>query len=107
MTTPNSFTDDDIITQAVADASNYDAIISHAVARMIASQWHSGQRSALYSFASCGAIAGPALESAITNEMNAADKESDIEALRALWSYVQVHGPKRGPVAGWSSLWGR
>lgn len=64
-------------------------------ARMIASDWHGGQRSPLYALASTGAI--------LPNTM--ADIESlrtDNAELAALRAYVVEHGV-RGPQKGWNA----
>jgi hypothetical protein len=71
---------------------------------MIASQFHSGQASALYSLASCGAIDLERLHAEYfvihsTPEMPGADKRK----LDHLGIYFLEHGD-RGPVAGWAQL---
>ena len=40
----------------LADTYNDDAVLDHYRARQIAAEWHSGQRSPLYAFASTGTI---------------------------------------------------
>jgi hypothetical protein len=71
-------------------------------ARRIASEWHSGQASALYSLSSCGAIT-PDVAGEITREMNTGEggKSGD---LRALLIYVTFHGP-RDRQDGWADQW--
>jgi hypothetical protein len=85
--------------------------ISDACARMIASQWHGGQASLGYSFASTGAI--PAETSGLWRELftdygrlRTADKLAADALGTYLISVVRGNGWKaRGPVAGWSGLW--
>jgi acyl-coenzyme A synthetase/AMP-(fatty) acid ligase len=89
--------------------------ISDLQARVIASQWHGGQSSALYSLASCGATVSRAddwedesptdrLLSEIAQEgLSTLGMLPEQEELQALASYVECVGP-RGPVEGWSDL---
>lgn len=91
--------------------------ITDGQARVIASQWHGGQVSALCALATSGAITEDA-----QGEVNAAVSDAerrldagtvsaedvtpdDLLALRALGEYVSDRD-ERGPVAGWSHLWG-
>jgi hypothetical protein len=85
------------------------AIISDRMARRIASEWHSGQLSALLSLATTGAILYERTEDEILAELdtNGSDEgTSEAEArtnqteLQGLLAYVQYHGP-RPPIAGW------
>lgn len=63
-------------------------------ARMIAGDWHGGQRSPLYALASTGAI--------LTNTIADIDSiRSDDVELAALRAYVVAHGV-RGPQEGWT-----
>lgn len=62
-------------------------------ARLIAGDWHGGQRSPLYALASTGAI--------LPNTLADIDSlRSDDSELAALRSYVVDHGV-RGPQEGW------
>jgi hypothetical protein len=97
----------DKIHSEVAAAEHEGRGISDACARMIASQWHSGQGTPGYSFASTGAIPNdPTLvfwdlfgPSTVANSSRA-----DRRAMNALGTYLRNAGP-RGPVAGWSDKW--
>lgn len=59
--------------------------ITESDARLIASQWHGGQNTALYAFASSGTIL-PELLDEITCELPADKKECE-----ALFFYVKEH----------------
>jgi hypothetical protein len=74
-------------------AAKGDAIIAvdEATARSIASQWHSGQWSALYSFASSGYVHGPVLTETYQC-MNEASPE-DCAELEALATYIRMMLP--------------
>jgi hypothetical protein len=90
------------VMKAIAEANG---VISDACARVIASQWHGGQRSSLYSLSSCGAIDDRAL-SEIDQELGDRE-ESGPEVKRpliALRAYVLIKG-QRGRQEGWSALW--
>ena len=77
--------------------------------RRIASEWHGGQSSALYSFASTGTITD-ATRDEVAKEMADADvTQSDeyaLDDLQELHDYL-VTTPNRGPIAGWAELWER
>lgn len=76
-------------------------IIDDLTARRIASEWHNGQGSALYSLASTGAIhAGTGGE--IIASMPDDDAEAETELVQLL-AYVNRHG-ERGRQAGWADL---
>ncbi|MEV3856095.1 hypothetical protein AB0J38_17440 [Streptomyces sp. NPDC050095] len=85
-------------------------IISDLDARKIASEWHGGQATALYSLTSCGAIL-PGLVGEIDRELwfclldgDVTDDDRDgARQLGKLRDYAQHHG-ERGPVDGWSEL---
>jgi hypothetical protein len=79
--------------------------ISDACARVIASQWHNGQASLGYSFASTGAITDPsALWRELIPDYDALQRGSDRDAANMLGTYLANAGI-RGPVTGWSNLW--
>lgn len=82
--------------------------LTDAQARVTAMGWHSGQRSALYSFGSSGAIPADEdqLDDLLREISHSADTKASAEALSALDSYVRREGP-RGPVEGWAGLWDR
>ncbi|HEX5522795.1 MAG TPA: hypothetical protein VFX53_05075 [Pedococcus sp.] len=79
---------------------DYSDIPSDGQARRIASEWHGGQSSALYSLASCGAIT-PEVAGEIQREITTCDDATD---LTALLIYVAFHGP-RDRQEGWSGVW--
>ena len=91
--------DTTIISEAVTDWQQGHPI-TDLQARVIASAWHGGQASALYSLASCGAIRGD-LESEIVSVI--VETGDETEELAALGAYVGRAG-ERGPVDGWSDL---
>ena len=53
---PELSPEDAYLERVLDEAEQTDKTIPHTAARMIASQFHGGQASALYSLASCGAI---------------------------------------------------
>lgn len=81
-------------------------LVGDGAARVIASDWHGGQASQLYSFASTGAVVDcQGLRTEIQRELK--DRLTDSEeflVLEALLSYVEHH-EGRERVEGWSSLW--
>lgn len=79
-------------------------IISDGRARRIASEWHDGQRSPLYSFVSTGAITvHDAVKEIHHNLRLVVDRALRIE-LQELVAYVSENGD-RSPVEGWSRIW--
>ncbi len=96
-------------------------MISDTEARRIASEWHGGGGTALYAFASTGAIDTARADHALTTEIddciayiddpsNRRDKHwtddvalADRQKLLNLSDYVAKHGA-RGPVDGWGEL---
>lgn len=98
--------DDAYIEQAIREAEQEQRIVNDTTARMIASQHHGGQWSAMYSFSSCGAISLDALrdELAMSYAEHVTD-EPERTKLDHLILYLLEHGD-RGPVDGWSRLWG-
>lgn len=101
--------DDELIQDAIFEAASKRQPIDHAAARMIASQYHSGQDSALYAFASTGAITGELLNE-INFELSRSDRELEPQAesvLEALDEYIidRIELDAVGPVKDWSTLW--
>lgn len=92
--------DERVISEAVERALGGN-LITPLQARVIASQWHSGQVSALYSLASCGAIREDCAEE-VSRELRVAGHD-DAAVLAALLLYVVSRGV-RGPVTGWANL---
>lgn len=81
---------------------DYSRIIGDGHARRIASEWHGGQWSALYSLASCGCITeGTATEIRRERQKFAAGCPAELDALLV---YVLYAG-ERGPVNRWSDYW--
>lgn len=99
-------TDDDLINIEVEMALLERRIIGDSGARVIASQWHSGQSSYLYSFASTGYI-GERLLDEIRREIQTAAEQGlsdSVVHLIALEQYVEGREDTEGP-ANWSQLW--
>ena len=91
----------------MAEADATDTPIPDAAARMIASQYHGGQATALYSLASCGAIDLRGLHAEyVPLYADPNTQLEDLEKLDHLGLYFMEHGD-RGPVEGWSELWGQ
>lgn len=76
-------------------------IITDEEARTIASWWHGGQSSPLYSFVSTGRIFDLAHD--IDRCLTEAHNPQDQEDLRRLTEYVSHHG-QRGPQVSWSTV---
>lgn len=99
-------TDDMFIRLALSDADLYDQPISDPVARAIANQYHDGQKSALYSFVSTGALKGSELSRELVREYNNAEPDEK-PALYQLLRYVTTNWGEeqsRGPVENWHEL---
>lgn len=85
------------------------ARITHLQARVIANAWHGGQGTALYAFASSGAIISDANYPEYTPLLDEISAEQAVQdgthwrELDALRAYVAHHGP-RGAQPGWSEL---
>jgi hypothetical protein len=98
--------DDAFLEAALAEAERTGSTIQNVAARMIASQFHGGQASALYSLASSGAIdLEPLVDEYCEVYLGEDTTEADKQKLHHLGRYVLEYG-NRGPVAGWSELWG-
>jgi hypothetical protein len=85
-----------------------DGVISDACARVIASQWHRGQSSALYALSSSGALV-PGAVSEVGDALdgdNPAKGTDNRRALAALRHYIAARwrDGKTYAVAGWSDL---
>jgi hypothetical protein len=103
--TPYESTDERIIREA-ADRYRHGPSITDLQARVVASAWHGGQSSALYSLASTGAIRtdlGDEIRACIGHVPMQDGMSTDEAALHALRLYVENIG-ERGYVAGWSDL---
>lgn len=78
-------------------------MITDGAARRIASDYHNGQTSASYSFASTGTITD--VDSLIRDlQRGLSSDQLDDPDLRALTDYITQTGP-RGSVSGWAGLW--
>lgn len=80
-------------------------MITDGQARKIASDWHGGQSSPLYSLASTGAIVADVLDEIMADASSVGPENTpgQLDALLALIEYCTFEGP-RGPVAGWSDI---
>ena len=89
-------------------------MITDTEARRIASEWHGGQGSALYAFASTGAIREGSDEGWDYNECameiyeeiaatTSYEELNPMTDMNNLLEYIQANGP-RGPVPGWADL---
>lgn len=84
--------------------STVTVMISDGQARRIASDWHGGMSSALYSLASSGAIDLDRVRDEISRELWQLDVGEVRRELLALDKYARTTGA-RPPQAGWSHLW--
>ena len=85
-----------------------DPIINDGQARRIASEWHSGQASALCSLATTGAIDLDGVRCEIAYEVQRLDVGKVRRDLLALDKYVLRRAEQLGrigPVPGWHQLW--
>jgi hypothetical protein len=80
------------------------AMIGDGQARRIASEWHGGMSSALYSLGSSGAVAVDRVRNEISRELRKLDVGEVRRELLALDKYVRTVG-ERPMQAGWSRLW--
>lgn len=79
-------------------------MISDGQARRIASEWHGGMSSALYSLASSGAIDLDRVRDEISRELWQLDVGEVRRELLALDKYVRT-AAARPAQSGWSRLW--
>ena len=98
-------TDEELIDQAIAQAQATESEISDAAARMIASQLHSGQASALYALASSGFIDEDRLARELVINYEEFTKSPQVhEWINTLVSYA-VNREDKGPQEDWDKLW--
>lgn len=71
--------------------------------RAIAADYHTGQRSALYAFASTGAIDKRQLVLELREALAVAAEHSDFPLLALLLAKVELVG-SRGPQPGWNEI---
>lgn len=76
--------------------------MTDAEARQVAAEWHGGIGSALYSFASTGAIHVQTMDAELDDVASYADVE-EMEKLIQLLRYVYEKG-ERGPQPGWADV---
>lgn len=79
-------------------------MINDGQARRIASEWHGGMSSALYSLGSSGAIDLDRVQHEISRELGQLDVGEVQRELLALDKYVRTAGA-RPAQPGWSHLW--
>lgn len=84
--------------------STANVMISDGQARRIASEWHGGMSSALYSLTSSGAVALDRARDEISRELLKLDVGEVRRELLALDKYVRTAG-ERTAVAEWFRLW--
>lgn len=98
-------TDAELIDQEIQRVSSEYGPISHQGARVIASQLHDGQRTAMYALASSGAVNKNQLGNEINHVFQAEGTTPQMKKwLGALYEYVEAVGD-REPVPGWSGIW--
>lgn len=84
--------------------STVTVMINDGQARRVASEWHGGMSSALYSLGSSGAIDLDRVRDEISRELWQLDVGEVRRELLALDKYVRTAGA-RPAQAGWSRLW--
>jgi hypothetical protein len=102
---PRRLTDEQLIEQELELAAIEKRTITDAAARVIASQLHGGETSALYSLSSAGAIDEDGLAHELAHLKN--DRDMPVEVgrwLEALESYA-MHRESTAPVEDWHKLW--
>lgn len=98
-----------IARRRAAGAGAWRVRLTDLEARIIAANWHGGGGTALYAFASTGAIDTARKDHDIAAELTDCARAQmgkggpDLTNLIDLRTYCRRHGP-RGPVAGWSDL---
>jgi hypothetical protein len=92
----------DLIRAELRAAEDEERAISDLAARVIATQFHGGQSSAMYAFSSTGIIEDH-LDSEIHEAMRDSDEEEERRALEALDTYCKGRSDKSRQ-ANWSTL---
>lgn len=101
---PDNPSDGELIARGIAAAQQEARPIDHATARVIATQLHGGQASALYALSATGALS-ERLAAELDDWRHKDSAEVDVEPwLRALHEYLQERADPT-PVAGWDRLW--
>lgn len=101
------YSDDELIEMSLVSSEDMESTIEAATARMIASQFHAGQSSDLYSLASTGYISDDLLDEIARAYNEFKDQPAEQRKIAALSVYV-AERKSRGDVAavdGWSKLW--
>jgi hypothetical protein len=96
-------TDEYLIWDEIGKAQMDGVVIDDATARMIAAHLHGGQNTALYTFASTGAITAK-MAAELRESMKPEEHWTMAEWAKALTMYAFAHHV-RGPVEGWNKLW--
>lgn len=76
-------------------------MITDLQARIIASEWHGGQRSPLYALTSTGAIVEGVEREIMEDIAYPSTDSTETARLNSLLDYVEAKG-ERGPQSGWS-----
>lgn len=97
--------DEQAIELGIWEADVEQRPIDHTTARMAAAQLHTGQKSALYSLASCGAVDGEGLYGEIVRAYREPEVTEQVERWLACLGMYAIEHDGRGPVRGWSRLW--
>lgn len=95
------------VLSAAAEARRAGKPISDGQARTVAALYASGGMRGLAALATSGALL-PEVDAEAYAESVVASVEGDLDgrdALTGVGGYAKSHGP-RGPVAGWSQVWG-
>lgn len=95
-------TDTERIEQGIQWAIEHERIINHATARVIASQLHEGQASALYSFSSTGAIDKARLGPELAGTYVQADTPDEVKTWVEQFGRYLDQYDDREPVEGWN-----
>mgnify|MGYP000389146669 CR=1 FL=1 len=106
-TPERKYTDDELIAAEINTSIEMEEAISPAAARMIASQFHGGQASDLYSFASTGYISETLRDDINRTYAEFQDQPQEQEKIGALSVYVALRwaAGDRDAKEGWSELW--
>lgn len=101
------YTDDELIDMSLTSFEDIESSIDDATARMIASQFHGGQSSDLYSLASTGHIGGGLLDEINRTFEEFKDQPAEQRKIAALAVYIAERKSREDVAAvdGWSKLW--
>lgn len=97
--------DEELVNRAITEAREADTEIPDTAARVIASQLHGGQFTALYSLASTGFIDEDRLPGELVAIYNDPETEPQVkEWVNWIGTYA-LNRADKGAVEGWSKLW--